>query len=402
MINIFKYTEKKLAKEIANIAKSIDPTLIMTYLQDSNEVKLGPEGDINKYTLYLGNIFKKYSALPKGDRLKSIRTYLEESLTPIELSDDQFLNTLALRVRTQYELDLRAKHFQLAGNTIQPSLRFNTGDLVIEVVSDREESLSIPSIDTITGHGASKEEAIEIASAKLRRYTDKQKWQKVDESIWISSYIDDYDVARLITTEPYDMLPFDDGLVMYAPSHSVCLITNTRTPEVLSRLIEIGDEQSTTHRHFSQNLWVFDSGFKKWNSRDCGAELKDLVKLQSLKEMINQYQETKAYFEKSITEDIFIATFKAIQNDKGPISYCVYTFDVVSYLPKTDYVAVVDASLPEDQTVIGWLDWQDFHDLVGTDNLKTVNDTIPQWYTLLPALNNEVKNSLKKASRAEI
>jgi len=402
MINIFKYTEKKLAKEIASIAKSIDSDLVVTYLQNSNEVKLGSGDDDNKYTLFLGNIFNKFSVLSKADRLKSIEAYLEEVLRPAELSDDQFLNTLALRVRTQYEIGFRDKQFKLSGHDVQPSLRFNSGSMVIEVVSDGEESLSIPSAETIAKHGASNDEAIEIACAKLRRYTEKQKWEKIDPSIWVSSYRDDYDIARLIATPPYEALPFDNDLVMYAPSHSVCLITNVKTPEVLSRMIQIGDEQSANHRSFSQSLWGFDNEFKELNASDYSTGVKEIVELQSLKEEINQYQETKAYFEKAVTEDIFIANFKAIQNDNGPISYCVYTLDLPSYLPKAEYVAIVDPSLPEDQTFIGWLDWKDFYDLISTDNLREVSNTIPQWYTLLPELGSDLKDRVKKATRPDI
>jgi len=403
MISIFKYTEKKLASDIANVTKSIDPTLITSYERDSNEVFIGTKTNKKQYTLFLGNVFLKFSALSKTDRLTSIRNYLEEVLRPAELSDDQFLNTLALRVRTDYELGLREKYFKLAGNDVEASLRFGSGDFLIEVVSDGDESLSIPGISTITKHGATSEEAIEIASAKLRRYTDKEKWQQVDESIWMSSYSDDYDIARLIATPPYEALPFDCDLVMYAPSHSVCLITNNRTPDVLSKLIKIGDEQSANHRPFSQCLWVFDDGeFKRWEASQCDAELQELVKLQLLKEKLNQYQETKAYFEKAIDKDVFIANFKAMQNDKGAISYCVYTLDLPSYLPQADYVAIVDSSLPEDQTLQGWLDWKDFHELTSIDNLQTVNNTLPQWYTLLTPLSGEVKASLISKTRTAI
>ena len=36
----------------------------------------------------------------------------------------------------------------------------------------------------------------------LRRAADANQWEKIDESIWMSTYQDDYDFARVVAADP--------------------------------------------------------------------------------------------------------------------------------------------------------------------------------------------------------
>ena len=397
---MFKYTEKKLAKDIGRVAESIDPSLDYEYLPESREVKLTSRDDEpgGPFSVFLGNIFLKVSELPKKQRLPTIEAFLREVLTPKELSPDELMESLALRVRTDFEIDFRNRNLELMGYDATPSVTVRRGDLLIEIVSDREESVSIASADDLAGIGVAEDEALRMAAAKLRRGTGDDQWEKVDESIWISRYQDDYDFARLVAAEDFGRFPFAEPPIVFAPSHSICLVTSSTAADVLTRMVEIGNEYSASHRPFSQLLWTpdDDAGWKEWKP-DPESGASSVAGLQAIRETVGQYDESKDYLERSLGgEDVFVATFQAIQNDDGLTCYCVYTFDIPSYLPLADSVAIVDPELPEDQTVVGHVDWEEFAEIVGSESLDQIDEMTPPWYRLMQPLDERRKDRIRQ------
>jgi len=395
---MFKYTESKLAKDLGRVAKSIDPTLEYSYLPDTCEVKLASKVNENQnpHTIFLGNIYLKISTLPRKERIPAIEAFLRDVLTSEELSPDEFMGSLALRVRTDFEVDYRNRHIELMGHDVKPTITLQRGELLIEVVSDRNESVSVLPLEDLAKIGASEKEAIGIASARIRRATDEAQWEKLDESIWMSSYQDDYDFARLIAAEEFGRYPFEGPPIVFAPSHSVCLATDCTNSGVLSIMTELGYEAAANHRPFCELLWTLDKNgeWKQWQPGQEG-NAKSVADLQVIRETAKRYEETKDYLERSLGEDVFVATYQAMQNDDGLTCYSVYTLDLPSYLPQTEFVAIVDSELPEDETVLGRVDWREFIECIGS-GVKKVEDMKPLWYRITQPLDEIQKDRLRQ------
>jgi hypothetical protein len=397
---MFKYTEKKLANDIGRVAKSIDPSLRYTYLQDTREVELRSSDDETggPYTIFLGNIFLKVSELSKDERLATVEAFLREVLAPKELSPDELMNSLALRIRTDFEIDFRNRRIALMGQEAPPSIVFRRGELLVEIVSDRDESVSIARSDDLAEIGVTQEEAIRMASAKIRRCTDEFQWKRLDESIWISRYQDDYDFARLVAALESAKFPFDGQPIVFAPSHSICLTTDNTTAEVLSKMAELGNEAAASHRPFCQLLWTFDQSgeWRQWKPRQT-SEARAVAQLQVARETVKRYEETKDYLEHSLGEDVFVATYQAIQNDDGLTCYSVYTLDLPSYLPVTDFVVIIDPERPGDEAVVGRVDWHEFEDCLGS--VERVENMNPVWYRVIQPLDASRKDRIRKLAR---
>ncbi|MCP4193832.1 MAG: hypothetical protein GY768_24755 [Planctomycetaceae bacterium] len=394
---MFKYTEKKFAKDVGKVAKSIDPSLEYTYLPEMREVKLtSPDDDsVGPFTVFLGNIFLKVSELPKKERLPTIEAFLREVITPTELSPDELLESLALRVRTDFEIDFRNRHIELMGHEAPPSISMRRGELLVEVVSDRDESVSIARSDDLAEIGVSEDEAVRLATAKIRRITGDDQWEKIDGSIWISRYQDDYDFARLVAAEDFGQFPFKGKPIVFVPSHSICLATDSTDTDVLLKMTETGNESAVNHRPFCQLLWTLgeDCNWMEWRPGEA-SESWGVAQLQAMRETISKYEEMKDYLERSLVEDVFVATFQAMQDDDGLTCYSVYTLDLPSYLPRTDFVAIVDPGLPEDQTVIGRVDWNEFEKNLGFGAIEQVEDLNPPWYRIMQKLDAAQKERL--------
>ena len=401
-IFLFKYTEKKLARDVGKVAGLIDPSLEYSYLPETREVKLASrdENGAGPFTIFLGNIFLKFSGMPGRERLPAIEAFLREVMTPPELSPDALMESLALRLRTGFEVDFRNRQIELMGHEAPPSILSHRGELLVEVVSDRDESVSIARSDELADIGMSEDEAVRMAAARLRRCSGDDQWEKIGDSIWISSYQDDYDFARLIAAEDFGHFPFRGAPIVFAPSHSICLVTDSTDPGVLSTVTEVGNEAAANHRPFSQLFWTLGAAghWTQWHA-DASSESWGIAQLQVMREKVGQYEEMKDYLERSLTEDVFVATFQAIQGDDGLACYSVYTLDLPSYLPRTDFVVIVDPELPEGQTVVGRVDWDEFESSLGDGAIEPVDGLAPPWHRIEPQLDAQQKARLCQMAR---
>ena len=398
-----KYTEKKCAKDIGKVAKSIDPSLKHTYLPQSREVKFvsTDDGIGRPNTVYLGNIFSKVSTLPRKERIQTIEALLREVMTPTELSPDEMMESLSLRVRTDFEIAFRTPHVGAMGQAAPPPISKRRGELQVEVVFDREETIAIARPDDLAEIGVTEDEAVRMATAKIRRANGGSQWDKFDESIWISRYQDDYDFARLVAAEDFGRFPFEGPPIVFAPSHSICLVTNSTDTEVLLKMIEIGVKSSANHRPFCQLLWTLEDGcdWKEWRP-DESSESWGVAQLQTKREASSRYKIMKDYLDRSLVEDAFVANFQARQDGDGLASFSVYTLDVPSYLPRTDFVGIVDpGKLPESLSIIGLVDWDEFEKSLGIGAIEQVEDLNPPWYRIMKKLDAGQKEQLRQMAR---
>ncbi len=402
MTRVFKYTEKKLARDIGRVAESIDPTISYEYLPESREVKLNSAED--KYggpiMIFLGNLYLKVSDLPRKDRIPTIEGFISDALNPPERSPDEEINSLGLRIRTDFEISFRNRHVELMGHEPPPSICVPHGDLLVEVVSDKEESIYLARSDDLAEIGVSEEQAVEIAAARLRRHTGSDQWEQLEDSIWISAYQDDYDFARLVAAGDSASFPFQGSAIVFAPSHAVCLISNTADAEVLTRMVEIGYERSASHRSLSEQLWTMDDDrlWREWMPASSSPSA-SVAQLQAMRELDKQYADSKELLEQSLgDEDVFVASFQAIQNNSGLSSYSAYTINLPSYLPRSEFVAVVDPELPEEDEIVGRVDWDTFQAIVGDDSMLAVEAMVPAWFRLTQRLSAEQIDRIRQSA----
>ena len=372
-----------------------------TYSPADREVQLtsGKAGADSPYTVYLGNIFLKFSPIPKKERLAAIEAFLRELLTPKALSPDELMESLALRVRTDYEIKYRNRQVKLRGSGVIPSIVSRRGDLSVEIVSDHAESVTIVKPEELAKIGVTESEAIEMASAKVRRSTGDSQWRKVDDLIWMSTYEDDYDFARLVAAEGGARFPFDGQPIVFAPSHSICLATNSTSGQVLSRLTDLGNEAAMSHRPFCQWLWTPGEwrDWKAWRPDDT-SDASGAWLLQGFRETAKRYQETREFLQRLLGDDVFAGGYEAIRRNERLTSYCAYTLDLPSYLPVTELVAIVDPAKQEREAVVGWVTWSEFEDCLGPSAIEAVEDMEPAWRRVMLPLDSGTKDRLRKVA----
>lgn len=402
MFDFLKYTEKKLVKEIREILANIEPELSVAYDPKSSRVSLsgGESFSDTPMIINLANLFVKMRNLKPTERLARLEVNLREFLSDHEFSTDELIASLALRVRTVRELAIRELYMQVHVGEPLDALVVNQNELLLELVSDRQESLRPMNLSTLERASVTKDDAFEIANATLARLTDLQQWQPVEEHIWRSSYSDDYDFARVVSAGVSLRLPSDEKMIFYAPSHSVVLICDTQNQATLQKMIDFGDQASEDHRPLSKNFWHYteESLWEKWLPESNAS----LAQLQAYKELIENYSEQKNILEKWIennNEDSFVATYQVYKMESHYRSMCVYTLHLPSYLPKTEWVSVFDAEDGIEGSIVGELSWQAFVAAIGEGAMPEVSDSCLERFKLLSPLSKEQEKSLRSQAQ---
>ncbi len=399
---MFGYSEKKLAKDIGKIAKRLDSGLSSTYDPQSRSVDLHrvSDGETAPYNIYLGNLYLKLKDMTRAQRSESIEAFLAEVLFPKELTADELIASLALRARTRFELDLRRNLMAIGGAPFE-TVAYGDGDLLLELVADGDESIMSVSPDKLSEASISADDAYKTAAATLVRATGESQWTQISEQIWASTYEDDYDFSRLVAAGLSARFPFDGAPVVFAPSHSVCLATDTPKGPVLAEMIEIGNKAAESHRPFSQLLWTLlpDEHWARWTTTPGEDGHAEFV-LQELRERVAQYDDQQQYLESLLQdrgEDSFVASYQVYERNGELQSVATYTLNLPSYLPETDIVALVDPESGNKEPVLGAVTWAQFAEALGSDTLKVMDDLSPPRFQLLGKLTDEQLQRLQGA-----
>ncbi len=398
MFNLFNYTEKKLVKELQAILARNEPDLNVEHNPDTNTVSIsgGQRFGDAPMTINLANLFVKMRSLKTAERMARLEANLQELLSDHEFTTDDLIESFALRVRTLNELSIRDLYMQNLTNESLSTLMIDANELQLELVSDRPESLATVDQATLDKADITKEEAFEIARSALARATDLTQWLQVDDHIWRSSYGDDYDFARVVAAGDSLRLPSGSDAFFYAPSHSVVLMSDSQQQDVIQKMLDIGEHESQDHRPLSQNLWHFNSEtqWTKWLPEPNGS----LAHLQAYRELINSYSEQKNLLDdllKKNGEDSFVASYQVYEKDGHYRSMCVYTLNVPSYLPRTEWVTIFDADLGDQGNIVGEMAWQDFVNAIGEEVMPEISNGRLERYKLLSTLSDEQEATLR-------
>ena len=194
-------------------------------------------------------------------------------------------------------------------------------------------------------------------------------------------------------------LPFPSRPIAFAPSQSVCLVTDSEDPAVLQEMIERGYDQAEGHRPLSSLLWTRSDGV--WAQWAPGADQPGyrIAALQRLRELSACYQDQKAYLEQLFElhgMDGFVADFHLFDGKNGQESMASYVLNLPSYLPKADGVALIDPEAKDEESVVGVVPWQHFAEVLGADRLVPMVGEQPVRYALTGTITQDQETALRE------
>lgn len=394
---MFGYSEKKLAKEIHKYALNFDGSIVFKYSENTNEVLLYRGGDVNSkpISMFLGNLFLKLKEQNRKQREESLLNLLGQLFSERELSPEELKETLAIRVRSEFELNFQESFMKSKDPDAPCFISRKVGELYLQLVSDGDEAVKSVNREQLEAAELSVDDAFRLATVNLARATDLEQWRLYEDGIWFSTYEDDYDFARLVTAGKDVRFPFEGRPVVYSPSHSICLVTNSADSKTLSRMVEIGEEHSANHRPLDQRFWsVFDDySWQAWAPNE-GCEGHNEAFTQNVKELAHQYSEQKDPLQERVGDDIYVAEYRAFMVEDKARSHAVYTIDLPTYLPQTGDVVLYDSSKGSDGEILGKLSWERFLECINAQD-SLVEGEIPKRYAILGELTEAQLSSLQ-------
>ncbi|MDA0824227.1 MAG: hypothetical protein O3C28_17655 [Proteobacteria bacterium] len=381
-----------MAKELLAILPEAYPNTKFTYMAEHREIR-GHDGSA---VLFLGNLFNRVKYMPRKERTEELIAFVT---TVLESKDpERFIERLMPRARTSFEIWLRK---QYAGRLtdkegIEELVNYPVCDsLVLELVIDGATTVRSVSTKDLVEHDVTAGQALKIANANLHRASDSNGWQEINPGVWRSSFEDDYDFARIFVGS--ELGPPIDPAIIYAPSQSAVGAAAPDDIDALTVMIELAGQAAQEHRPLSEYLWRYTDGrIGRWNPGEHEPGY-SIANLQLIRETIKQYEEQSELIYRQLEsrgEDSFVAQYIATQNADGQISsYCTYTMNLPSYLPRTDFVMLFDPESGKKGEVLGKVSWTEFSGALGLA-LKNVEGFIPPRFALLEDISSATRDDL--------
>ena len=239
--------------------KRLDSGLSSTYDPQSRSVDLHrvSDGETAPYNIYLGNLYLKLKDMTRAQRGRVDRgRFSTRFCFPKELTADELIAALALRARDSFRAGATAKSDGHRRCSFRDGCLRGRRAVARNSSLTADESIMSVSPDKLSDASISADDAYKTAAATLVRATGENQWTQISEHVWASTYEDDYDFSRLVAAGSSARFPFDGAPVVFSPSHSVCLVTDTPEGAVLTEMVEIGN----TKRRNRTGLSVSCSG----------------------------------------------------------------------------------------------------------------------------------------------
>ncbi|MHB8872931.1 MAG: DUF1444 domain-containing protein, partial [Myxococcaceae bacterium] len=333
------------------------------------QLLVGPPGQVSNF-LFLGNAYEEYCNVPKANRPVILQRYFAQRL-PGPPSKDVALRNLLPRVRdrayyTLLNLRLQAQvgpqpaemhpvvipHRPLAHH-FAVSLIFDLPTSVMDLAEER-----------FTEWGLGFDEAYATALDNLKELS-VQPFDQPRPGVHVSPFRDNHDPARLLLVDKILRLPVKGHPVAVIPNRDTLIITGSDDPAGLEEMADLAKVALLEPRASNPlALQLTPSG--EWVPYLPAGRLPidERYRLMAVQSLLRDYGEQKELLAASHERegrDVFVATFSGVQDKQsGKVSsYCTWTEDVVTLLPRALSIAFIRLSKnPDGEPEVMRVPWE--------------------------------------------
>jgi uncharacterized protein YtpQ (UPF0354 family) len=366
---------------------------------DPEEFQLSFEGE-KQSVLFLENTYREYCTLSVEDRDHSIRRFVRGWLQahkspPEEYADIRPDILPAVRSRAFFELARLRMFIEGSADTFLPYQTIGD-DLAVGLVYDMPDSLRPISNKQLDLWDVTFYEALESARENLAQLHPMIVGPNQGEGTYVFATNDSYDSSRLILLDLIRQFQIKGDFIAMAPGREMLIVTGSEDRPGLEAMVELANkafEQPRTVAGVALRLdrdeWV------PWMP-DAAHPLYDEFRLLRMRSFGKDYAEQKELLDRlheQADTDVFVASFSVIQHQATGhrMSYCVWTKDTHSLLPRTEKVIVGG---PDQEPIM--VAWNRVVQFAG--NLMSPTDMYPERYRVdefpsaeqLAAMGNEL------------
>ncbi|PQO30810.1 DUF1444 family protein [Blastopirellula marina] len=330
----------------------------------------------------LNNLYAEYCSIAKADRdeflsqaTRALLSYRKE--VPEEFEDARHDIRPVVRSRAYFEMLRLEQQFRGGPPLNLPYIDVGR-HLLAAPVYDLPESIRAIDQELLDIWGVSLYEVMEIAMQNLEEA--EFVVGVVGDKLYALASGDSYDAARLLLVDHIREFKLDGDPVAVAPNRDSLIVVGSEDEDGLSMMLDLIEQSISDPRPISAiPVRLIDGEWETWLPEPAHPLYRRFREFE-VQSLLGEYEEQKAMLEAVFEEeliDLFVASYTAIQrNESGEIlSYCVWTRDVSSLLPKTDFVLFGDAGR---LGTVASATWDKVESIVG--DLMEDLDTYPPRY----------------------
>ena len=321
----------------------------------------------------LGNVFDRYTDAGGTERANLLDRWFEglrDQRVPNTFEEARPSLLLMLRQRrepltTSVQLDLAAAARMLG--------RPFSDDLEVAVAYDRPSARTRLAPESLQTWAVGEDAVFAAAEANLREKSTPS-WKAVAPNVATSAWSDSFDAARLLLRDVVATAPIEGEKVVMVPDRDRLFVASANDVDGLSRMATLALAAYDENR-YPLSAGAFVSHEEHWHSFDMPEAVRYDIQKRRVAVLQDAYGAQKTLLDRSLPDDIFVATFQAYASDQKRqiFSASTWTVGVPTLLPKTDQLMLVRA----EKNVVR-VRWDDAMRIVG-DRIQ-ISDGWPQRY----------------------
>lgn len=315
------------------------------------------------HEIHLPNIRRTWQKLDKGDRTQflqsSIGSLVGPSPLPEVLTDTSYLR-VGLRSGSYLET-LRLSSKAKGKEPLLPAHREFVPDLFEILLWDTPHSIALVTEELVEKWGRPLDELFDFARGNLAGI-ERLGFAAFGNKVFRLVNSDDYDSSRVLAPEALDELPVTGDLAVFIPTRNTLMVVDAADAEALAMACDLALQ-------IDDDPPVFRRPLKRTDDQWAALELDEnhpahedwtaLVRLEEA-EAANNVQDL---LQEVVGGEIFVASVGLRRGINGTVeSYCAWTEDVPSLLPKTDAIAFPKANR---ETPIIEASWESVMEVAG-------------------------------------
>jgi hypothetical protein len=250
-------------------------------------------------------------------------------------------------VRARAYYDLTALQLKVQGaREVDWPYQILADHLAVGLVYDLPEAMQCLPQSALDGWGVTFYQALEAARGNLQEKGEVAV-AAIDERIYISATGDCYDASRMLLLDFVRQMKVRGDPIAMIPNRDNLVITGSDDPRGLELAADWVENALKQPRPITG--MAFRLSGDEWGvwcpprGHPQHARFRRLY-LQSLGQDYAEQKELLEKLHRKTGEDLFVASFSALEREGEMFSYAVWSKDVASLLPRTDRVAFLRAS----------------------------------------------------------
>jgi hypothetical protein len=337
--------EDAFADLVLRTLKEIGDRRPATYDRENFRVVVKEEGE-DAWLFNLRNIYSEYLSADAKDREALLRRSCLGLASRVRMPDEfeDVKPDLMVTICNRSMPELMRLEAEGPGSKWKDLACMPVSEhLIACLVFDLPTTMQYVSADKLEEWGVSLYEAMEIARHNLEEREFKAA--SLADRLFVFMTSDAFDAARMLLVDRLRSLAINGPPVAMAFSRDSLILTGADDVEGLGIMAGLAERKAEEPRQICPIPHkLVDETWEPWLPPPEHPRY-EKFRVLKLKYLYGEYAKQKPLLDewcKRTAEDIFVASYSAVEKNGKPLSYCVWSKGANTYLPETEFVALLD------------------------------------------------------------